>query len=165
MLIKKQTSITMGNVLAHKDENILIMSVMTSSNETIDIAAIYGPSHEDDPSFFQEVYDTLEKRGNKNRLIIGDWNATLNRATDERGYITNRNKKVRELLTIWQENELMFDVHSFWQPGAESMTWNLKSNDQSSRLDMAWATGEILPKVSLTNSSIHLRFLTMLPLK
>ena len=119
---------------------------MTSANETIDIAAIYGPSHEDDPAFFQEVYDTLEGRGNKNKLIIGDWNATLNRKTDERGYLTNRHKKVRELLNLWQENELMFDIHSFWQPGAESMTWVTKAKNQSSRLDMAWASGEILSK-------------------
>ena len=61
---------------------------MTLANETIDIAAIYGPSHDDDPSFFQEVYDTLERRGNKNKLIIGDWNATLDRATDERGFLS-----------------------------------------------------------------------------
>ena len=91
----------------------MIISVMTSANETIDIAAIYGPSHEDDPAFFQEVHDTLERRGNRNRIIIGDWNATLNRSVDERGYKTNCHKKVRELLTIWQENELMFDIHSF----------------------------------------------------
>ena len=79
ILIKKQTGITLGNVYDHDNKDILVISVMTSANETIDIAAIYGPSHEDDPSFFQEVYDTLEKRGNKNRIIIGDWNATLNR--------------------------------------------------------------------------------------
>ena len=110
ILIKKQTGITLGNVLDHENKNILIISVMTSANETIDIAAIYGPSHDDDPSFFQEVYDTLESRGNKNKIIIGDWNATLNRKTDERGYLTNRHKKVRELLNLWQENEIMFDI-------------------------------------------------------
>ena len=129
VLIKKQTGITIGNILDHEDKNIMIISVMTSANETIDIAAIYGPSHDDDPSFFQEVYDTLERRGNKNRIIIGDWNATLNRETDEHGYATNRHKKVRELLNIWQENELMFDIHSFWQPGVESMTWRTKARE------------------------------------
>ena len=76
VLIKKQTGITLGNVLDHDDKNILVISVMTSANVTIDIAAIYGPSDKDDPSFFQEVYDTLERRGNPNRIIIGDWNAT-----------------------------------------------------------------------------------------
>ena len=71
ILIKKQTGITLGNVYDHDNKDILVISVMTSANETIDIAAIYGPSHEDDPSFFQEVYDTLERRGNKNRIRIG----------------------------------------------------------------------------------------------
>ena len=146
ILFKKTTGITLGNVLDHENKDILIFSIMTSSNETIDIAAIYGPSHEDDPAFFQEVYDTLEERGNKNRIIIGDWNATFNRSVDERGYITNCHKKVRELLTIWQENELMFDIHSFWRPGAEAMTWHTKAQDHASRLDMAWASGSILAK-------------------
>ena len=154
ILFKKTAGITLGNVLDHENKDILIFSIMTSSNETIDIAAIYGPSHEDDPAFFQEVHDTLERRGNKNRIIIGDWNATLNRATDERGYKTNCHKKVRELLTIWQENELMFDIHSFWQPGAESMTWQTKARDQSSRLDMAWASGSILAKTFI-NKLFH----------
>ena len=89
ILFKKTTGITLGNVLDHENKDILIFSIMTSSNETIDIAAIYGPSHEDDPAFFQEVYDTLERRGNRNKIIIGDWNATLNRTVDERGYTTN----------------------------------------------------------------------------
>ena len=62
VLIKKQTGITLGNVLDHDDKNILVISVMTSANVTIDIAAIYGPSDKDDPSFFQEVYNTLERR-------------------------------------------------------------------------------------------------------
>ena len=154
ILFKKTTGITLGNVLDHENKDILIFSIMTSANETIDIAAIYGPSHEDDPAFFQEVHDTLERRGNKNRIIIGDWNATLNRVTDERGYKTNCHKKVRELLTIWQENELMFDIHSFWQPGAESMTWQTKAQDQSSRLDMAWASGSILAKTFI-NKLFH----------
>ena len=54
VLIKKQTGITLGNVLDHDDKNILVISVTTSANVTIDIAAIYGPSREDDPSFFQD---------------------------------------------------------------------------------------------------------------
>ena len=43
ILIKKKTGITLGNV-ATLDDNILILSILTASNETIDIAAIYGPS-------------------------------------------------------------------------------------------------------------------------
>ena len=39
ILIKKKTGITLGNVET-LDDNILILSILTASNETIDIAAI-----------------------------------------------------------------------------------------------------------------------------
>ena len=149
ILIKKQTGITLGNVLDHEDKDILVISVLTPSNETVDIAAIYGPSDRDDPSFFQEVLDTLDKRGNKNKIIIGDWNTTSDRYNDERGYTTNCHKNVRELLRIWEENELMFDVLRFWQPDGEAMTWRTKKRDKSARLDMIWASENILPKVKV----------------
>ena len=56
ILIKKKTGITLGNVET-LDDNILILSILTASNETIDIAAIYGPSDKDDPAFFEKVSD------------------------------------------------------------------------------------------------------------
>ena len=40
ILIKKKTGITLGHVET-VDDNILIFSILTASNETIDIAAIY----------------------------------------------------------------------------------------------------------------------------
>ena len=48
-----------------------ILSLLTASNETIDIAAIYGPSDKDDPAFFEQVSDKLDNHGYKHRIIIG----------------------------------------------------------------------------------------------
>ena len=68
ILIKKKTGITLGNVET-LDDNILILSILTASN---DIAAIYGPSDKDDPAFFEKVSDCLINRGYNHKIIIGD---------------------------------------------------------------------------------------------
>ena len=73
ILLKKRTGITLGNVDA-SDENIIILSILTASNETIDIATIYGPSDKDDPAFFERVSDKLDNREYQHKIIIGDWN-------------------------------------------------------------------------------------------
>ena len=65
--LKKRTGITLGYVDV-KDENIIILSILTASNETIDIAAIYEPSDKDDPAFFERVSDKLDNRGYKHRI-------------------------------------------------------------------------------------------------
>ena len=97
ILIKKKTGITLGNVET-LDDNILILSILTASNETIDIAAIYGPSDKDDPAFFEKVSDCLINRGYNHRIIIGDWNTTLNATNDQINYITDPHPKSHEVL-------------------------------------------------------------------
>ena len=89
ILLKKRTGITLGNVDAN-DENIIILSILTASNETIDIAAIYGPS--------ERVSDKLDNRGYKHKIIIVDWNTTLDACNDQLNYITDPHKKSREVI-------------------------------------------------------------------
>ena len=97
ILIKKKTGITLGHVET-VDDNILIFSILTASNETIDIAAIYGPSDKDDPAFFEKVSDCLTNRGYNHKIIIGDWNTTLNASNDQLNYVTDPHPKSREVL-------------------------------------------------------------------
>ena len=94
ILIKKKTGITLGNIEI-VDENIIILSILTASNETVDIAAIYGPSDRDDPEFFEKVSDKLDSRGYKHRIIVGDWNTTLNANNDRLSYKTDPHEKCR----------------------------------------------------------------------
>ena len=141
---------TVGNILYHDNHNILIFSIMTPSNNTIDIAAIYGPSDRDDPEFFQTVLDALEDRGNEHRVIIGDWNTTLNRDLDEKDYISDTHRKTRELLRGWEEGDIMYDALRVQNPTAKNYTWRTRAG-QAGRLDMMWISEKLLGKTYLSS--------------
>ena len=150
ILFKKKTGVTVGNILYHDNHNILIFSIMTPSNNTIDIAAIYGPSDRDDPEFFQTVLDALEDRGNEHRVIIGDWNTTLNRDLDEKDYISDTHRKTRELLRGWEEGDIMYDALRVQNPTAKNYTWRTRAG-QAGRLDMMWISEKLLGKTYLSS--------------
>ena len=128
ILIKKKTGITLGNVatlddniLILSDDNIFILSILTASNETIDIAVIYGPSDKDDPAFFEKVSDCLTNRGYNHRIIIGDWNHTLNASNDQINYVTDPHPKSRDVLQSWEDSEQLCDGFRYHNPCSKNL--------------------------------------------
>ena len=154
ILLKKRTGITLGNVDAN-DENIIILSILTASNETIDIAAIYGPSDKDDPAFFERVSDKLDNRGYQHKIIIGDWNTTLDACNDQLNYITDPHKKSREVIQSWEDSELIFDAFRYKNPDHKEYTWRVRNSTKASRLDMIWATSHLLDHMEVSHVDNH----------
>ena len=154
ILIKKKTGITLGNIEI-VDENIIILSILTASNETVDIAAIYGPSDRDDPEFFEKVSDKLDSRGYKHRIIVGDWNTTLNANNDLLNYVTDPHKKSREVLQSWEDSEMLFDAFRYKNPDHKEYTWRVRNSNKASRLDMVWATGSLLDHMEVSHVDNH----------
>ena len=150
ILIKKKTGITLGHVET-VDDNILIFSILTASNETIDIAAIYGPSDKDDPAFFEKVSDCLNNRGYNHKIIIGDWNTTLNTANDQLNYITDPHPKSRDVLQSWEDSEQLFDGFRYHNPCSKEYTWRIRNSNKAGRLDMIWATSHLLDHMEVSH--------------
>ena len=54
----------------------------------ISILAVYAPSA-DSPSYWNMIYDTIMSKPSDHKLIIGDFNFTINHLKDSKGYLTD----------------------------------------------------------------------------
>ena len=109
---------------------------MTQNDQHVTIAAIYAPN-EDQPQYFTDIRNTLRNR-NENKIIIGDFNMTLNNDLDRLNTYCNNNKAKEEVLDIMDE----FCLNDTWRtqyPNQKEYSW-FKGNShlqKASRIDYA----------------------------
>ena len=79
----------------------------------IDILAVYAPS--DDCSEFWDSAHTIINTGKaEHRLMLGDFNCTMNHAIDSSGYKTDPHTKSRKVLSgILETEELIYSYRHF----------------------------------------------------
>ena len=65
----------------------------------ISIKAVYAPSA-DSPSYWNMIYDTIISKPIDHKLIIGDFNVTINHFLDSKGYLTDP-RCYNKLATKW----------------------------------------------------------------
>ena len=64
----------------------------------ISTLAVYAPSHKDMPSFWEHAYNEISQNNNEHRLILGDFNCTIDHTIDSSGYKTDPHYKSRAIL-------------------------------------------------------------------
>ena len=91
----------------------------------INTLAVNGPSHEDDSKYWVKVRKSLDEREGDARLILGDFNSTLDldRDRDTMNYVSDPHSKVRPLLRQWLLNRDFIDVYDEFLPHVSSFTW------------------------------------------
>ena len=96
------------------------MDLIMPDGIIINTLAVYGPSHEDDSKYWVKVCKSLEGDA---RLILGDFNSTLDLDRDTMNYVTDPHSKVRPLLRQWLLNRDFIDVYDELHPGVSSYAW------------------------------------------
>ena len=123
ILAKRRIGVTIANV-NNIDEKSTVTFRMTTAGGTItDVCAVYAPSDVDSPKFFETAVDAVNSGGCPNRLIIGDFNTTMNVELDQLHYDTDPHFKCREFLTGLEYNEQFLDVFRAKFPDKKSYTW------------------------------------------
>ena len=79
----------------------MAFDIILPDMSVISTLAVYAPSHKDMPSFWDHVYDEISQNNNENRLILGDFNCTLDHKIDSSGYKTDPHSKSRAVLKNW----------------------------------------------------------------
>ena len=68
------------------------------------------------------VNETINKGDIDNKLIMGDFNVTLNHNIDSYGYKTDPHPKSRRVINVWLDNETFIDTIRYFHPDTPSYT-------------------------------------------
>ena len=75
---------------------------------TIDTLAVYAPS-KDNPEFWEKAHTIIETGKSTHRIILGDFNCTLNHLMDQKGYKTDPHPRSRKIINQLLDQELFID--------------------------------------------------------
>ena len=73
ILIKRQLNFKIVKEYKTRCENAIILDIIINDSR-LSIGSLYGPRQRDNPNFFNEIFELIEKIGNENYLLAGDLN-------------------------------------------------------------------------------------------
>ena len=103
------------------NEDAVLLDIVFPGGITVNTACVYGPSHKDDETFWDLVKSNLDLRNsNGGKMILGDYNVTLNFSRDTCNYLTEPHKKARIKINQWIHNTYFSDMYEELHPGKSS---------------------------------------------
>ena len=138
--VKKQIFGNIKNVLTDIEGRYIIFDIEENS-KIVTLVAIYAPN-EDKPQFFQEITKLMRDR-QENKIIVGDFNLTLNIELDRKNTYCNNNKAKEEVENIMDEFHLK-DVWRIRNEEVREYSWFKKGtcgrDRKASRIDFTLAS-------------------------
>ena len=132
------------NVECGSDGRYIIMDIL-ENNQCITLITIYAPN-EDTPNFFTALSEKLKYRS-EHKIIIGDFNLTLDVDLDRLNTYSNNNKARDEVENMMSEYCLK-DVWRIRNQDAREYSWRKGGNLQkASRIDLALVSAGLDQKV------------------
>ena len=126
------------NIYIGNDGRLIIFDV-EENDYLITIVAIYAPN-QDCPAFFTEIEKLLKDRG-EHKIIVGDFNLTLDVDLDRYNTYNNNSKAKLEVENIMDQYRLN-DVWRTQNPDRKEYSWKKGGNTtKMSRIDYALVSG------------------------
>ena len=102
IIVRKSLDIEVLDKFTDTDGNIIMLK-LRYDNMTFLLVGSYGPSHQDNPAYFENLFDRILQMNTQNYILVGDHNCTLNPILDNRGYRNNQNnpnagRRINELI-------------------------------------------------------------------
>ena len=145
ILIKKSLPLSVSKIISSDTGNLVKIECKFDSN-TFNLLCIYGPN-EDNPNFFNDLFNLIANSNMANSIIVGDFNVTINPYMDNLHYAQVRNVLAREKLKEMMEQHGFIDVFRQLNRNKKRFTWFSESGRQRARLDMALVTNSLFPFV------------------
>ena len=129
----------MSNIHVSADGRTIILDI-EENNIFITIAAIYAPN-KDSPAYFTDLGNLLRSRKER-KIIVGDFNLTLDVELDRHNTYFNNSKAKEEVDNLCDEF-LLKDVWRDRNPESREFSWRKGSTDKMSRIDLALVSGGV----------------------
>ena len=88
VIFKKASGCLISNFTKVDSTDTLSFCITCPDRTVISIIAVYAPSV-DSPSYWNMIYDNIMSKPSDHKLIIGDFNITINHLMDSKGYLLN----------------------------------------------------------------------------
>ena len=122
---------------------------------SIDILAVYATSADCPNNFWNNVHDISTTGDSPHRIILGDFNCTLNHSVDSRGYKTDPHPKSRKVINGIIDNEEFIDSFRHFHPDTKAYTFRNKENSLWGRLDYGLISPSLIPFVKNVEHTAH----------
>ena len=154
VLLKKNNGCKITNINNHGSNDTLFFTITLPDQTTLDIVAVYAPS-KDNPDFWEKVHNTANSGTSSHKLIIGDFNCTLNHNIDQQGYKTDPHPKSRKIINQLLDQELFIDCYRHLNPDTRSYTFRTRDCKKRSRLDYGLISPSLLPHLKSSEHLAH----------
>ena len=147
VLVRKNLPFTIQNVETEDTGRLVILDIIGAKE--ISLAAIYAPN-EDSPSFFENLEQKLKYR-KENRIIIGDFNLTLDVERDRQNTYCNNNK-AKETIENMMDHFFLKDIWRIQNEDKKEFSWIKKGSypSKASRIDFALVSGGLDQSIETT---------------
>ena len=110
----------------YKDDsgNFIIIHVLIDSIDYV-LANLYAPNR-DEPLFFKNIQNILNKLNVDNIVIGGDWNLLLDNQNDGKNYKNVNNPKSKEEVSNLTLQFNLSDIWRHFHPSGKQFTWHRK---------------------------------------
>ena len=145
LCVKKEFASCIENVLPGEDGRSIVFDV-SMNGISVTCIAIYAPN-DDKPDFFRNLSILLQGRG-EHKILIGDFNLTLDVELDRLNTYCNNNKAKEEVENL-MEQYFLKDVWRNQNEGRKEYSWFKRSERESkaSRIDIALVSGGLDQRV------------------
>lgn len=148
ILFKNTFEYTVHNVIKDQIGGSFLILDISIFKDRFTIANIYGPSDRDNPDFFINIFQIIERIGNRQVMTAGDWNVLLNPNIDSRNYrnLGTRSRSRRTILEKIEHFDLV-DIYRKVFPEKRAYTWRRFNSIQQGRLDYILLSDSLVEKV------------------
>ena len=101
------------------------------------------------------MHTIIDAGKSQRKLIIGDFNCTLNHNIDQQGYNTDPLPKSRRIINQLLDQELLIDSYRHLNPDTKSFTFRTKDCKKRSRLDNGLVSPSLLPHLKNSQRIAH----------
>ena len=138
VFITKELSGSVINIEKCLEGRYLVMDILQNDN-IITLLALYAPN-KDSPEFFTKLGKILQKR-EEHKIIIGDFNLTLDINKDRKNTYHNNNRAKEEVENLMDQYFLR-DIWRIQNPDKMEYSWfKIGKEIKASRIDMALISG------------------------
>ena len=146
MLIHNNLGFDVFGMKIDDDGNFIILDVELEGIGRCTLVTLYGPN-DDSPGFYRSVFSFVRDFDNDKMIMVGDWNVTLDPKLDSERYVSLGNRRARDVILDFMDQENMSDIWRMQHAAKRSFTWRRSSPLKLARLDYFLVSAAIVRMV------------------